>query len=99
MTSERRAVIANKITDLLVKTGEQQRLLEFIDNQLIETGWNEKVKQSCKDYIQSKGVDNISVEMVVQAISPSAKQVIPPAVRQDLLDQLRKFLVQYDIEV
>ncbi|TGZ55865.1 hypothetical protein CRM22_010271 [Opisthorchis felineus] len=97
--SERRAEITSKISDLLVKTGEKQRLLEFIENRLIETGWNEKVKQACKDYIKTKGVDNISVEMVVQAISPSAKQIIPPGVRQDVLDQLRRFLVQYDIEV
>ncbi|KER18820.1 hypothetical protein T265_12142 [Opisthorchis viverrini] len=97
--SEKRAAIANKITDLLVKTGEKQRLLAFIEDRLIETGWNEKVKQACKDYIKSKGVDNINVEMVVQAITPSARQVIPSEVRQDVLDHLKRFLVQYDIEV
>ncbi|OON18291.1 hypothetical protein X801_05857 [Opisthorchis viverrini] len=75
--SEKRNEIKNKITDLLMKTGERERLREFVENRLIETGWNDKVKQACKEYIRSKGVDNITVEEVVQAITPSARQIVP----------------------
>ncbi|GAA52463.1 enhancer of yellow 2 transcription factor homolog [Clonorchis sinensis] len=75
--SERRNEIKNKISDLLMKTGERERLREFVENRLVETGWNDKVKQACKEYIRSKGVDNITVEEVVQAITPSARQIVP----------------------
>ncbi|TGZ62450.1 hypothetical protein CRM22_007434 [Opisthorchis felineus] len=97
--SEKRNEIKNKISDLLMKTGERERLREFVENRLIETGWNDKVKQACKEYIRSKGVDNITVEEVVQAITPSARQIVPVEVRQDVLEHLRKFLVQNDIDV
>ncbi|CAH8485342.1 unnamed protein product [Dicrocoelium dendriticum] len=75
--TERRAEIKSKIADLLAKTGERERLREFVENRLIETGWNEKVKQACKEYIRTKGVDNITVDEVVQAIMPAAKQIVP----------------------
>ncbi|KAA3671114.1 uncharacterized protein DEA37_0001947 [Paragonimus westermani] len=97
--TEKRAEIKSKIADLLVKTGERERLREFVENRLTETGWNDKVKQACKEYIRTKGVDNITVEEVVQAITPLARQIVPVEVRQDVLEQLRKFLVQHDIDV
>ncbi|VDP85873.1 unnamed protein product [Echinostoma caproni] len=97
--TEKRAEIKSKIAELLVKTGERERLREFVENRLVETGWNDKVKQACKEYIRTKGVDNITVEEVVQAITPSARQTVPVEVRQDVLEQLRKFLVQHDIDV
>ncbi|CAH8515810.1 unnamed protein product [Heterobilharzia americana] len=97
--TEKRNEIKNKISELLIKTGERERLREFVENKLIETGWNEKVKQACKDYIRTKGVDHITVEEVVQAITPSARQTIPTEVKQDVLELLTKFLVQHDIDV
>lgn len=97
--TEKRTEIKNKIADLLVKTGERERLRERIESKLYETGWNEKVKQACKEYIRSKGVDNITVDEVVNAITPSARQIVPNEVRQDVLEQLRRFLVQNDIDV
>ncbi|VEL09910.1 unnamed protein product [Protopolystoma xenopodis] len=97
--SDRRAEIRAKINDLLVQSGERNRLKDYIESRLIENGWTEKVKSACKDYIRGKGVDNITVEEVVNAIAPSARQVVPIEIKQEVLEMLRKFLIQNDIDM
>lgn len=97
--TEKRAEIRAKINDLLNAKGEREKLREMIEKKLIESGWNDRVKGACKDYIRSKGVDNINVDDVVAAVSPSARSTVPPEVKAQVLEQLRKFLAKNDIDV
>ncbi len=97
--TEKRAEIRAKINELLSAKGERDKLRELIEKKLIESGWNDRVKGACKEFIRSKGVDNVNVEDVVTAVAPSARSTIPPEVKATVLENLRKFLAKNEIDV
>jgi hypothetical protein len=49
------------------------RLKEFLRQRLVECGWREELKAYAKDYIQSKGLEQVSVEQLIQDMTPKGR--------------------------
>ncbi|KAI8920650.1 transcription factor e(y)2-domain-containing protein [Entophlyctis helioformis] len=80
------------IDDKLARTGEKDKLKEYLRLRLVECGWRDDLKAHCKEVVRAKGTENITVEELIQDISPKARAMVPDAIKADLLSRIRKFL-------
>ncbi|KAI8838442.1 transcription factor e(y)2-domain-containing protein [Chytriomyces cf. hyalinus JEL632] len=76
----------------LVRSGEKDKLKELLRTRLIETGWRDELKAICKDAIQSRGIEKVTVEELVREVTPKGRAMVPDTVRAELLQKIRKIL-------
>ncbi|KAI8893615.1 transcription factor e(y)2-domain-containing protein [Globomyces pollinis-pini] len=88
MQPEFRPIIENK----LIKTGEKDRLREYLRQRLIECGWKEELKIYCREVIQTKGLDHVTIDDLVKEITPKGKAMVPEAVKNEMMTKIRKYL-------
>jgi enhancer of yellow 2 transcription factor len=86
--------IKTTIEQRLIESGEKERLKEHLRNRLIECGWREGLKLHAKEVVKERGFNNVTVEEVVQEITPRARQTVPDVVKQELLVKIQTFLAQ-----
>ena len=101
MNSSRSLIDQETIDDLktrsyqrLIETGERERLMQVLRVALTECGWKDKLTEFCKKVVKEKGVDNVSIDDLVTQVSPVAQKNVPPHVKQELIKQIKIFLVQ-----
>ena len=83
-----RATIMQK----LIETGEKENLKEMLRTKLIECGWCDDLREHCKEVIRSKGLERITVDELVQMITPRGRDTVPDQIKADLLQRIRQFL-------
>ncbi|GAM22647.1 hypothetical protein SAMD00019534_058220, partial [Acytostelium subglobosum LB1] len=84
--------LRSTIHQKLIESGEKERLKILLRNKLVEAGWRDEVKAHCREYIKNNGGENLTIEELIQHITPVAKKKSPPQVKQDLVKRIRKFL-------
>ena len=84
----------NSINQQLVETGEREKLKELLRVRLSECGWRDQLKQHCKDIIKQRGLEHVTVDDLVQEITPQARQLVPDSVKKELLQRIRTFLAK-----
>merc|ERR1712054_560578 len=89
---EREAELRTSINQKLTETGEMERLKELLREKLLESGWREELKKHCAEVIKQKGLDEITLEGLVDEITPHARETVPDYVKMELLRRIRKFL-------
>ncbi|CAK9313182.1 unnamed protein product [Citrullus colocynthis] len=77
---------------LLIESGEKERLKELLRERLIECGWKDEMKALCRAYVRKKGRNNVSVDDLVQVITPKGRASVPDSVKAELLQRIRSFL-------
>ena len=82
------------INQQLVETGEREKLKELLRVRLSECGWRDQLKQHCKEIIKQRGLEHVTVDELVQEITPQARQLVPDGVKKELLGRIRTFLAQ-----
>ncbi|XP_025115103.1 transcription and mRNA export factor ENY2 [Pomacea canaliculata] len=82
------------INQKLVETGERERLKELLRTRLIECGWRDQLKTHCKEIVQNKGLEHITVDDLVAEITPKGRALVPDNVKKELLQRIRTFLAQ-----
>ncbi|KAH9503501.1 Transcription and mRNA export factor eny2 [Bulinus truncatus] len=82
------------INQKLVETGERERLKELLRARLIECGWRDQLKAYCKEIVQQKGLEHITVDDLVSEITPRGRSLVPDEVKKELLQRIRTFLAQ-----
>jgi enhancer of yellow 2 transcription factor len=50
----------------------------------------------CKQAIRTKGLDNVTVEDLLQELTPRGRALVPEAVKNELLVRIRRFLESGD---
>ena len=86
--------IRSQINDKLTESGEREKLKELLRTRLIESGWRDQLKTKCKDIIQNKGLEKITVQQLVEEITPYARSTVPENIKAELLSHLREFIQQ-----
>eukprot|EP00946_MAST-07B_sp_MAST-7B-sp1_P004501 g4501.t1 len=84
--------VRTTIHQKLVDTGEKERLKALLRAKLEECGWRDELKAYCKEVIKNKGLEKITVEDLVQEITPRGRATVPSAIKAELLQRIRKFL-------
>uniref|UniRef100_G3MTL3 Transcription and mRNA export factor ENY2 n=1 Tax=Amblyomma maculatum TaxID=34609 RepID=G3MTL3_AMBMU len=80
------------INQKLIESGERDRLKELLRTRLIECGWKDELKAYCKEIIREKGVENVSVDDLIVAVTPRARATVPDVIKRELLHQIKTFL-------
>uniref|UniRef100_A0A7S2V4S5 Transcription and mRNA export factor ENY2 n=1 Tax=Fibrocapsa japonica TaxID=94617 RepID=A0A7S2V4S5_9STRA len=80
------------IMQRLIETGEKDRLKELLRERLKDCGWRDELKEHCKEIIRNKGLEKITVDELVQEITPRGRATVPDNVKAELLQRIRKFL-------
>ncbi|XP_077504128.1 transcription and mRNA export factor ENY2-like isoform X1 [Amblyomma americanum] len=81
------------INQKLIESGERDRLKELLRTRLIECGWRDQLKAYCKEIIREKGVENVSVDELIAAVTPRARATVPDIIKRELLHQIKNFLI------
>ena len=68
------------------------RLKEILRERLIESGWFDDLKAHCKEVIKNKGLEKITVEQLVDEITPHGRATVSEEIKADLLGRIRTFL-------
>ncbi|KAK6093122.1 hypothetical protein MT418_006469 [Batrachochytrium dendrobatidis] len=61
------------IDEKLVRTGEKDKLKEYLRLRLVESGWRDKLKAHCKEVVKAKGTSNASIDELIKEITPQAR--------------------------
>lgn len=88
MEDKKNEILA-RINDILNVNDEREKIRELIAQQLIDTGWYDQMKATCRKYILDKGVDNVNVDEAVNDLETTAKNTIPEEVMNSVLDYLK----------
>mmetsp|Transcript_35139 Transcript_35139/g.45319 ORF Transcript_35139/g.45319 Transcript_35139/m.45319 type:complete len:202 (-) Transcript_35139:30-635(-) len=59
----------------LIETGEKENLKEMLRTKLVECGWRDDLREHCKEVIRSKGLERITVDELVQIITPRGRGI------------------------
>ena len=59
---------------------------------LEECGWRDQVKVACREVVKERGLDQVSVEELVQEVAPQGSRLVPEEVKKELLREIKRFL-------
>jgi len=76
----------------LSESGERERLGQLLRNRLLECGWKDKVVVLCKDVVRDVGVDNITLDQLINEVTPKARQMVDDSVKRELLQRIKTSL-------
>lgn len=63
---------------------------------LTECGWSDQVRLLCRDLVRDES-GNINVEKIVQNVTPKARNLVPDAVKKELLQKIKIILQNVEI--
>lgn len=73
------------------------RVTELIHTRLIESGWRDKVKLTCRDIIaETADKRSPTVDELITKVTPKARAMVPDQVKRELLHELEKILGNVD---
>lgn len=81
----------------LIESGEKERLKELLRERLIECGWRDEMKALCRAFARKKGRNNVTVDDLVQVITPKGRASVPDSVKAELLQRIRTFIASASI--
>ncbi|KAI9203983.1 enhancer of yellow 2 transcription factor [Polychytrium aggregatum] len=84
------------IDQKLIKTGEKDRLKELLKQRLVDCGWRDELRTYCREVIKAKGLEKVGVDDLIAEITPVGREKVPESVKAELLQKIRKFLVDAD---
>lgn len=92
------AEMKEKINQKLIETGEKEKLKQVLRAQLIECGWRDELKAHAKHIVKERGVENVTVDDLIAEITPKARETVPDSVKRDLLQRIKAFLQNADVD-
>nr|GMC50848.1 transcription and mRNA export factor SUS1-like [Ipomoea batatas] len=68
--------------------------MELLRERLVECGWKDEMLTLCRAFIKKKGRNNVTVDDLIQVITPKGRASIPEILfKAELLQRIRTFLV------
>ncbi|KAL8022782.1 putative transcription factor, enhancer of yellow 2, transcription factor EnY2 superfamily [Plasmopara halstedii] len=86
--------VRTRFSKRLVQSGEKDRLKELLRRKLVECGWHDEMQLHCKEMIRHKGIDQVSVEDLIEEITPVGRASVPEAVKNYLLTEIKALIVK-----
>ena len=95
MISDRNIEIAKKkqiIEQKLEQTGKRKEFEDYLRQKLIESGWRDEIKKMCIELIQSKGIEKIKLDELIDDLVPKGKALVPQTIREEMLARIQDFI-------
>lgn len=87
------AKFRNEVHKYLIESGENERLANLMRDKLYASKWKENVTTYCKDIIYEVGVDNVTLDMLIERVTPKAKELVPNDIKHEMF-----FIIKSTIE-
>ncbi len=68
---------------------DEEKIRALIVERLIQTGWRDRIRDSCFLAFEKRGGSNTSVDEIVNEVLPLAKATVPATVKSELLEHVR----------
>ncbi|CRK92757.1 CLUMA_CG006227, isoform A [Clunio marinus] len=78
---------------MTILRGERMLLKDYLVQSLQESGWDDKVRILCREEI-AKANGLISVDSLVDRVTPKARKEIPDELKADMILKIKKVLLQ-----
>jgi len=85
--AQKKVVLEQKLRE----SGEEARLEEYLRQKLIEVGWKDELKRSCKELIRKKGLEKVTIEELVSELTIKGKATVPSKIKEDLLARIKNY--------
>ncbi|KAG8365889.1 hypothetical protein BUALT_Bualt17G0018900 [Buddleja alternifolia] len=82
----------------LIESGEKERLKELLRERLVECGWKDEMKNICREFARKKGRNNVTLDDLVNVVTPKGRASVPDSVKAEMLQQIRSFLAKNDLD-
>ncbi|GHJ85486.1 hypothetical protein NliqN6_1888 [Naganishia liquefaciens] len=80
-----------KLANRMMKSGEWQRIQDALSAKLTEAGWTDQVKSHAKE--QARQMQPLKFDALQQHTAEFAFDTLPDTVKNDILAQIRAFVV------
>ncbi|KAI9321876.1 enhancer of yellow 2-like protein, isoform CRA_c [Dichotomocladium elegans] len=87
--SERMRIALNRH---FVDSGEKERLLGILRARLIELGWNDELYSHCRETVENRRLENITMDELVKEAADFGRQKVPENTKKELLAHIKKYL-------
>ncbi|CAF0923069.1 unnamed protein product [Adineta steineri] len=94
--AEKSAQIRATLNAKLIESGEREQMKQLLRQRLIEYGWRDQMKAYCKESVKQKGLENLTVDELVQEITPKGRVLVPDAIKKEMLAHLRQYLAKHE---
>lgn len=84
--------IREKLYAKLASSGELDRLKQMVEERLQATGWEDELRKRCKEAIRQRGFEHISLDALVEELTPMARATVPQQVRMEVMDRIRQLV-------
>ncbi|KAJ1521347.1 hypothetical protein ONE63_003023 [Megalurothrips usitatus] len=91
---EKRGVNKKAVNQHLTIEGDKERFKELLRRRLTECGWRDEIRILCRDAIRDKGVHNVSVDDIVEEVTPVGRARVPDSVKKELLQKIKSYLYE-----
>ncbi|KAL3818690.1 hypothetical protein ACJIZ3_004595 [Penstemon smallii] len=85
---DREQTLEQIVSVKLLESGEKERLKELLREKLVECGWRDEMKALCREFARKKGRNNVSVDELIEAITPKGRASVPDAVKTEMLQRI-----------
>eukprot|EP00762_Andalucia_godoyi_P007949 ANDGO_01294.mRNA.1 Transcription and mRNA export factor ENY2 len=90
--SSEEAEIRAKLYQRLEASGDLYRLRQLVEERLQATGWEDELRKRCKEAIRQKGFEHISLDSLVEDLTPMARATVPQQVRMEVMERIRQLV-------
>lgn len=80
------------INKRLIESGEKDRLKEEFRAELERSGWHDKIRRRCQEFISGRSLEEISNNILIEEIRKSAKADITDEMKSGLLQRIKSFI-------
>lgn len=78
----------------LVETGERDRMMQHLKQQLSQCGWEEDLRKYCARIVRERGVESITLDELVEKVTPMARKNVPDKLKEENILRIRQFLTR-----
>ncbi|OMJ10033.1 Transcription and mRNA export factor ENY2 [Smittium culicis] len=84
--------VREEILKRFVDSGERERLYEIVKAKLNARGWQDHVRNHCKEVLKNKDIKTVTVDELCEDVLPYAKNSVSDDVKVETMEQIKSFL-------
>lgn len=81
------------INQRLILNGDRERFKDLLRKRLIECGWRDQIRLLCRDAVKETDSKNVTLDYLVNRVTPRARALVPDTVKKELLQKLKTHLL------
>ncbi|CAF3328361.1 unnamed protein product [Rotaria socialis] len=93
---DKNAQIRATLNAKLIESGEREQMKQLLRQRLMEYEWRDQMKAYCKDIVKQKDLENITVDQLIQEITPKGRALVPDSIKKEMLNRLQQYLVKQE---